>query len=85
MVRAQVVLPDEGSIVCALLALKKEKDVKIVRIKNLFYCVDVTSNRYVESNLPSGYRHVLVNMRFSDGFICGKSWLKCILQIFTVF
>lgn len=70
MVRAQVVLPDEGSIVCALLALKKEKDVKIVRIKNLFYCVDVTSNRYVESNLPSGYRHVLVNMRFSDGFIC---------------
>uniref|UniRef100_A0A7S4QU69 Uncharacterized protein n=1 Tax=Ditylum brightwellii TaxID=49249 RepID=A0A7S4QU69_9STRA len=82
ILRATITLPDEGSLVCALLFLHKicndemtdgrrkrnaTDRMKIVRIKNLFRSSQLGT--MVPSDLPTGYRHVLVNVRFEDGFL----------------
>ncbi len=81
--RAEITCPNEGSLVCALICLDRIcrqpkndapeddfHDIKIVRIKNLFR-TDVTG-RLCPSPLPTGYRHVLVNIRLNDGMLAGK-------------
>ena len=83
--------PDEGSLVCALLFLNQcsdnSPDIKdfkeksnievmpfnVVRIKNLFRVTPLGS--IVSSDLSTGYRHVLVNIRLNnDGLIAGKNY-----------
>jgi hypothetical protein len=87
ILRGQIILPDEGSLVCALASLNAmcagedpsigEKDrnectpeIKIVRVKNLFQFRPAKTP--LSDNLPTGYRHVLITIRFSDGFLAGK-------------
>jgi hypothetical protein len=88
ILRAQIVFPNESSLLCGLIFLNeysllsqgderrapivKEVGLKaeIVRIKNLFAA---TSNgEPCRSYLPTGYRHMLLNIRVDDGFLAGK-------------
>eukprot|EP00980_Cylindrotheca_fusiformis_P023435 scaffold10476_cov142-Cylindrotheca_fusiformis.AAC.10 len=81
IVRGQITFPDEHSLVCGLYYLHKQcdedsrKDPKspqfaIVRLKNLF---GVSSTSF--GTLPTGYKHVLVNVRIRGGIIAGKCGL----------
>ena len=75
--RAQVVLPNESTLVCAMLSLQyicsdkarisTGKRMKIIRIKNLFRLSPL--GVIVPTDLPTGYRHILVNVRLSDGLV----------------
>jgi hypothetical protein len=83
VLRAQIVFPDEGSLVCGLLCLqrlrepseeKMEEDrsaFRVVRIKNLF-ASESHLGSLQSSPLPTGYRHVLLNIRFGSGLLGGK-------------
>lgn len=44
---------------------------RIVRLKNLFRTT--SGGNEFDSTLPTGYRHILVNIRFTCGLIAGKS------------
>ena len=75
ILRGSIILPDYSSLVCALLALYKRsrhKEITIVRLKNLFRASRLGT--LVPSNLPTGYRHVLVNMRLKNGLLAGESF-----------
>jgi hypothetical protein len=71
ILRARILFPDEGSLVAGLVLLKRRTDettnkefrLTIVRVKNA-----LTDHKL---HLPTGYRHILVNIRFSDGFLAG--------------
>ena len=86
ILRGQIVFPDEASLVCALVHLHKTSiaqgtevsTYKLARIKNLFRRTS-SSGTLVATDLPSGYRHVLVNLRLPNGFLAGM--LKLILNI----
>ena len=74
VLRSQIVLPDEASIISTLLSLQhicspqcKENNMKIIRIKNLFRLSPLGT--IVPTDLPSGYRHVLINVRLEDGLV----------------
>ena len=83
VLRAQIVLPSETQLVLALLSLQhicdftkpkrgnqQENDslaVNIARIKNLFRLSPLGT--LVPSNLPTGYRHIIVNLRMKSGLI----------------
>lgn len=82
-----MIFPDEGSLVCGLMRLislcddsevkvdqnveDTKIDFEIVRIKNLmssksaFGCLS-------QSPLPTGYRHILVNICLRNGLLAGK-------------
>jgi hypothetical protein len=88
ILRAQIVFPNESSLVCGLIFLNEYsllsqaderkapivKDVglkaEIVRIKNLFATAPNGDPCY--SCLPTGYRHLLLNIRIDDELLAGK-------------
>ena len=47
-----------------------EEAIKIVRVKNLFQKMPVKSG--LNDCLPTGYRHVLITIKFHDGFLAGE-------------
>ena len=86
LLRAQLIFPNEGSLICGLIKLwsltktspeadSSKKDlvspVEIVRFKNLFR-TSPAGNTYFPA-LPTGYRHMLINIRLQNGVIAGKS------------
>ena len=44
--------------------------MKIIRFKNLFRVSPM--GMVVPSDLPTGYRHILVNLRLDDGMVVGE-------------
>jgi hypothetical protein len=91
ILRAQVVFPTEGSLICALnflnqycsVSISQQRcklveelglRVEIVRIKNLF-AINSTGQP-CPACLPTGYRHILVNVRLDERLIAGKLQLK---------
>jgi hypothetical protein len=83
--RGEITFPDEGSLICGLYSLhnlaehngnrkkigstKSVPSFKIVRLKNLFRTTRAGSEFY--HSLPTGYRHILVNLRLNGGLIAG--------------
>ena len=75
---AQLIFPDEASLVCALMHISKTSNAqgetitayRLVRLKNLFRMTSFDA--LVHTNLPTGYRHVLVNLELPNGLIVGK-------------
>jgi len=83
VLRGEITFPDEGSLICGLYCLhnlakhndnkKKIGNVnsipsfKIARLKNLFRTTRAGSVFY--HALPTGYRHILINLRLNDGLI----------------
>ncbi|CAB9499461.1 expressed unknown protein [Seminavis robusta] len=87
ILRAQITFEEEGSLVASLLhlfaACKHDRDSSspsfdIVRVKNLFNTN--ASGELFPSNLPTGYRHILVNVRVDGQFLA-----EIQLQLFAVF
>ncbi|KAG7374342.1 hypothetical protein IV203_013437 [Nitzschia inconspicua] len=80
ILRGQITFPDEGTLICGLHALqlisKGERKpslwndlpkFEIIRMKNLFRASSIGKG-YFEA-LPTGYRHILLNIRFDNGFV----------------
>lgn len=89
ILRARLCFPDEGTLVCGLCYLLKNTElpvknkeqvddagaaVELARIKNLFGRKSPLED-LTPSPLPTGYRHVLVNVRFDNGLLGGKHLL----------
>ena len=83
VLRGQITFPDEGSLICGLYHLtnlvngsnskqtrKEDPRLEILRLKNLFRTSNVGNSYYPP--LPTGYRHILVNIRLNDSIIAGK-------------
>ena len=86
VLRGQITFPDGGALICGLYCLntlaKKSVSshlqgspkglprIEIVRIKNLFRTSSIGCSYY--KPLPTGYRHILVNLRLNDGILAGK-------------
>ncbi|GAX23108.1 hypothetical protein FisN_25Lh053 [Fistulifera solaris] len=82
VLRARIIFPNEGALICGLARLSQVEDargqssnnenhqtkVRVVRIKNLFYGSSPVGG-LVRSSLPTGYRHILVNVEMNDDFI----------------
>jgi hypothetical protein len=70
ILRASIIYPTEATLVCGLVYLRLKHStiaedgtrIDIVRFKNMFSDGE---------NLPTGYRHVLVNIRLNGGFLAG--------------
>ena len=87
ILRSQITFRNEAELVCGLVRLLEKgktpsnidtedpEKITLIRIKNLFSC-DVFGD-LPTSSLPTGYRHVLLNLRLPDGLIFGKQWKKC--------
>jgi hypothetical protein len=86
VLRASIVFPCEGSLVCGLLRLLEiegqpngyEVDggnvkLQIVQVKNLFASPSPIG-LLERSPLPTGYRHILVSVRLNNGILAGKSF-----------
>ncbi len=85
VLRAKIIFPNEAALICGLARLSQINDARgqsstsedhqtkfrVVRIKNLFYESSPTGGM-VRSSLPTGYRHILVNVEMNDDFIAGK-------------
>jgi hypothetical protein len=89
ILRAQIMFPDEKSLVCGLVRLSQmEKSCeelsasgdsspttcvkfRLVRIKNLFAKESILDGELV-TPLPSGYRHVLLNIQLASGLLAGE-------------
>lgn len=70
ILRGYVIAPNDCSLVCALMALLRlEKSCPIIRIKNLFRVTNLGA--LVPTNLPTGYRHILVSIRLENGLLAG--------------
>jgi hypothetical protein len=80
ILRAQIVFEDEGTLASGLLYLftacssienQQERGpiVEIVRVKNLF--LTGVMGELCPSTLPTGYRHILVNVRLNGLFLAG--------------
>lgn len=84
ILRASIVFPDEGSLICGLAKLwniakkgmpgtssdENEHGIEILRLKNLFR-TSPAGNAYFPA-LYTGYRHILINIRLESGLIAGK-------------
>ena len=84
ILRAQITFPDDGSLICGLYHLweiaqgSKESghdksavpSFEIVRFKNLFRTSDFGNTYYPA--LPTGYRHILINLRIQNTVVAGK-------------
>ena len=75
VLRGQITFPNESSLVCAITSLiglcgREEAPFKVVRVKNLF--LSRPTHNALHDHLPTGYRHILVTLQFSDGFLAGK-------------
>ena len=96
ILRARLSFPDEGSLVCGLSYLFKNTKIQhgeddagssiaLTRIKNLFYR-QVPQQCLSPSPLPTGYRHVLVNVRLENGLLAGRSLhIYCFLLTYLIY
>lgn len=78
ILRAQILLPNEEAMTCALLRIQRsckesEGTLTIVRFKNLFRMSYL--GVLVPSDLPTGYRHILINIRMKNGILAGEIML----------
>jgi hypothetical protein len=77
VLRGYIIFLDEKALCRALLYLHKYSqsngDFCIVRLKNLFRTL--FDGSLVPSNLFTGYRHILVNVRLKSGLITGMSFI----------
>ena len=95
ILRAQLCFPEEGALVCGLCYLlesgklptesgdsESDEKFELSRIKNLFG-KEFPLENWAPSPLPTGYRHIIVNVRFSSGLLAGMSlgsgFLSCSL------
>jgi hypothetical protein len=80
LLRGQIVFPDEGTLVCALVCLSRlsssqnevpdvadEIKVDLARVKNSFITESPDTGRV----LPTGYGHILLNVRLKSGLLAG--------------
>ena len=88
ILRARLCFPDEGSLICGLCYLFKSMRcqiqdaagddtatvIELARIKNLFG-KQFPLECLVPSPLPTGYRHLIVNVRFGNGLVAGNFFL----------
>ena len=81
VLRGQIIFPNESSLACAITSLNnvcndgkvsvgEQEPIKIARIKNLF--VSRPARTPLIDSLPTGYRHILITLKFGDGFLAGK-------------
>jgi hypothetical protein len=82
ILRAQITFRNEEELVCGLVRLlqtakipteestSNSEDITLIRIKNLFSSESIMGAIGM-SPLPTGYRHVLLNLRLKDGLIFG--------------
>jgi len=83
ILRARLCFPDEGTLVCGLHHLftvtklpntpgdsKSDATVELARLKNLFR-KEFALESVTPSPLPTGYRHLLLNVRFESGLLAG--------------
>lgn len=95
VLRGQITFPDENSLLCGLCQLRERCQAdagnnsrspmfEIVRLKNLFR----TSNGWdacLKKPLPTGYRHVLINVRIRGSIVAGtysRAFLDIIYNFF---
>ena len=84
IIRGSIIFPTVGSLLCGLIFLAKicsESDcweagdrrvrLEVVRVKNLF-ASSSSMGGFDRSPLPTGYRHVLLNIRLDGGVLAGK-------------
>ena len=80
VLRGSILFPSDRSLLCSLICLSqlgknemegRQEKVEIVRVKNLF-ASSSHSKDLDRSHLPTGYRHVLVNVRIDGGILAGK-------------
>jgi hypothetical protein len=85
VLRGRIIFPDEGSLVCALVKLQqmsgsalscvsgdedKHIDMRVIRLKNTFATTELVQTRTKGGlGLPTGYRHILVNVLLDGKFI----------------
>ena len=77
IIRGQLIFPDEASLVRTIKHLHKTSNAqgsivstyKLIRLKNLFRMSPFGNT--VPTDLPTGYRHVIVNLRMPNGFLAG--------------
>jgi hypothetical protein len=84
ILRAQILFPTEGGLVCGLIRLIEAtkssnldnvssfNGLSLVRVKNLFAAGSFLGTLR-PSPLPTGYRHVLLNFRLKCGLLVGRS------------
>ena len=93
ILRAQIIFPDEGALICGLLQLfrtsmgsNNDDDVdrplvEVVRIKNSFHSESPIAGVSSLPQLPTGYQHVLVTVRLNGEFLAGTfSFLSSFLD-----
>jgi hypothetical protein len=79
ILRGQIWFPDEASLVCGLIFMFRvgtlqhsdsSNQMKLCRMKNLlsFDTTGATKN----ACLPTGYRHILLNLRLQSGLLAGE-------------
>jgi hypothetical protein len=85
VLRAQITFRNDQELICALVRLlqiakpasiddtSQGDKIKLIRIKNLFSINSVSL--ISRTPLPTGYRHVLLNLRLQNGMIFGKCLL----------
>ena len=99
VLRGEITFPDEGSLICGLYSLHSLAEYKgndkqigpadsipsfqIVRLKNLFRTTSVGNEFY--HALPTGYRHILINLKLECGIIAGKSFLMTIYRVYNIY
>jgi hypothetical protein len=88
VLRGQIVFPDEGSLVCALVCLNRLHSgqnqvsdvddgiqVDLVRLKNSFV-TEAPDKGPSPAILPTGYGHILLNVRLKSGLLAG-TFVSC--------
>lgn len=95
ILRAQITFAEEGELVCGLVRLFQITgllegggngsclEIKLVRIKNLFFSESLLVDLPV-SPLPTGYRHLLLNIRLKNGLLSGM-WRVALLLATSLF
>jgi hypothetical protein len=81
ILRGQITFPNESSLACAIASLNtmcdsgkssvgEQETIKIARVKNLF--LSRPAQTPLTGSLPTGYRHILITLKFGDGFLAGE-------------
>ena len=81
--RARINFPTECSLVSGLKRLQwheenvteREYKFEVVRMKNLFSS-SADGVTLTQTNLPTGYRHILVNVELGNGLLAGKFFFR---------
>ena len=78
ILRGYIIVPNEELLLKTIMCIKhhcqeSEGSMVIVRFKNLFRMNSVGT--LVPTNLPTGYRHIIFNVKMSNGVIGGEALL----------